>query len=138
MDWILLDESHKARVINRQNVVALYTAATSLVIPGNRFVEWEFCSLRFRFLLTGDGIGFQCFPQTLFTALKDQCDKFIKDKIESGDPIILRMYREARNRPKCHGLLKGLACKLAELFPVLFKTKQFLEIGIIEHIHNIA
>ena len=39
MDWILLDESHKARVINRQNVVALYTAATSLVIPGNRFVE---------------------------------------------------------------------------------------------------
>ena len=65
----------------------------------------------------------------MFKALKEQCEKFIRDKIETGDPNILRMYTEARNRSKCQDLLKALASKLAELFPVLFKTRQFLEIG---------
>lgn len=60
--------------------------------------------------------------------LQEDCMNFIRNRVDCGDPAILQMYEEARDR-NISELTSMLASKLAGLFPKIYKSKQFLHMS---------
>jgi len=60
--------------------------------------------------------------------LRDDAYHFIQNHVEEGDPAILQMYEEARDRHSSE-LVSLLASKLAGLFPKIYKSRQFLRMS---------
>ncbi|CAG7816632.1 unnamed protein product [Allacma fusca] len=61
--------------------------------------------------------------------LKEHCLGYITEKIRSGDPSILQMYEEACGKINCKDIIGLLGAKLVQLFPMVYKSKQFLKLG---------